>query len=350
VTRAHAVVFAAVLFAGAAAAAEAPPAIAPGSVPVPAFTAPFSVYASPPARDHAIAEIARHENPGDTIEARRAYYDRLNRERVTRMRKQFTVHLGTQTIGGVLVDVVEPAAGAAPRNKARVLISLHGGAFLWGARSGALVEAIPVAATMGIKVVAPDYRQGPEHEFPAASEDVEAVYRALLKDYKPQNIGIYGCSAGGYLTAQAVARFIKLGLPLPGAVGTFCGALLPPDGDSYYVAPALSGQTPPTRPPQAADYPYLRDADLHDPLVFPGFDADYVKRFPPTLLLSGTRDFTMSSVLASHARLDAAGVDAELHVWDGMWHAFFVDPELPESQQAYAVIARFFDRHLGGAR
>jgi hypothetical protein len=32
-----------------------------------------------------------------------------------------------------------------------------------------------------------------------------------------------------------------------------------------------------------------------------------------------------------------------------MWHSFFSDPELPESKAAYAVIARFFDRHLGHA-
>ena len=46
-------------------------------------------------------------------------------------------------------------------------------------------------------------------------------------------------------------------------------------------------------------------------------------------------------------RLLAAGADAELVVFDGMWHAFFVFPDLPESQEAYEVITRFFDRHLG---
>lgn len=44
------------------------------------------------------------------------------------------------------------------------------------------------------------------------------------------------------------------------------------------------------------------------------------------------------------------GVDAELHVWDGMWHAFFIDPDLPESQQAYRVIVSFFAQHLGRGR
>jgi carboxylesterase type B len=102
-------------------------------------------------------------------------------------------------------------------NRGRVLINLHGGAFLWGAHSGGLVESIPVASVGKLKVISVDYRQGPEATFPAASEDVAAVYTALLKRYEPQNIGIYGCSAGGVLTAQSVAWIAAHGLPRPGA-------------------------------------------------------------------------------------------------------------------------------------
>lgn len=321
-----------------------------GSVPLNGMQVPFSAYASPQAH----AEFARKllergaSNPGSNVAEWRAFYDRQNSERVARMRKLWPVRLSEQTIGGVLADVVEPVAGAAKDNGQRVLINLHGGAFLWGARSGALVEAIPIAAVGRVKVVSVDYRQGPEYAFPAASDDVEAVYRALLETYPPRNIGIYGCSAGGYLTGQVVARLIRDGLPLPGAVGTFCGSIVRPDGDSYYFAAALSGEKVPEAPRKLSDYPYFRDADAADPLVFPASSPEYVARFPPTLLISGSRDFNLSSVLQSHALLDAAGVEAELHVWDGMWHAFFMDPELPESQRAYAVIWRFFDRHLGG--
>jgi monoterpene epsilon-lactone hydrolase len=68
---------------------------------------------------------------------------------------------------------------------------------------------------------------------------------------------------------------------------------------------------------------------------------------PPTLLISGSRDFALSSVLRSHALLVQAGVDAELHVYEGLWHSFFSDPELPESRAAYDAMVRFFDRHLG---
>jgi acetyl esterase/lipase len=54
----------------------------------------------------------------------------------------------------------------------------------------------------------------------------------------------------------------------------------------------------------------------------------------------------MSSVVASQQLLDKAGVKTELRVWEGMWHSFFSDPELPESQEAYRVMATFFRTYL----
>ena len=262
------------------------------------------------------------------------------------MEKLYPVKTHSETIAGVNTDVVVPAQGVSSENNHRVLINLHGGAFLWGAHSGGLVEAIPIASIGRIKVLTVDYRQGPEHTFPAASEDVEAVYRALLKHYKPEEIGIYGCSAGGILTAEAVARLITDKLPVPGAIGTFCGSLLDIDGDASYIGPLLNGQGVPEHRLMLADLPYFHGADPRDPLVQPGLSPTLLAKFPPTLLISGTRDAVLSSVLASQQRLDRAGVQTELHVWEGMWHSFFSDPELPESQDAYHVIVRFFLHHL----
>jgi hypothetical protein len=72
----------------------------------------------------------------------------------------------------------------------------------------ALLESVPIASVGRFKVITVDYRQAPEATFPVASEDVAAVYKDLLKTYKPENIGVYRCSAGGALTAQAGAWFV----------------------------------------------------------------------------------------------------------------------------------------------
>ncbi len=330
--------------------AETPTVDAEGGVRAGSMAVPYSAFGSPEARAFFPRMLtAGSKAPPITgpIEQSRAFYDRMNSDRAARMAKLYAVKTHKETIGGVGTDVVEPADGVPPRNRDRVLINLHGGAFLWGAHSGGLVESIPIASLGHIRVVSVDYRQGPEHVFPAASEDVEAVYRALLKQYKPGNIGIYGCSAGGVLTGEAVARLIDRQLPAPGAIGTFCGSLVNLEGDSVYVAPLLNGQPVPGHPLRLSDLPYFKGASPSDPLVFPGLSPALLARFPPTLLITGTRDMAMSSVIRSQTLLDRAGVATELHVWDGMWHSFFSDPEIPESREAYEVIVTFFDRHLG---
>ncbi|HVX04103.1 MAG TPA: alpha/beta hydrolase [Rhodanobacteraceae bacterium] len=320
------------------------------SVHAPAFTIPFSSYASPEARKlfRRMLEQGRNAPPLDgPVAASRAYYDKINTARARLMKRLYPVTIRQRSIGGVPTQVVTPKQGIAPAQQHRVLINLHGGAFLWGAGAGGLVEAIPVASLGGIEVITVDYRQGPEHVFPAASEDVAAVYRALLKHYPAKNIGIYGCSAGGVLTGEAVAWFIHEHLPVPGAIGMYCGAVADLSGDSAWLAPVLDGDAPPTSPLKFADLPYFKDAQASDPLVFSANAPRLLAKFPPTLLITGTRDFTMSSEIQSQRLLTNAGVDAELHIWDGMWHSFFSDPEMPESKEAYAVMVRFFDRHLG---
>jgi acetyl esterase/lipase len=64
------------------------------------------------------------------------------------------------------------------------------------------------------------------------------------------------------------------------------------------------------------------------------------------LLITGTRDAAMSAVIRSQTLLSQAGVSTELQVWEGMWHSFFSDPEMPESRAAYETIVKFFDKHL----
>jgi len=314
------------------------------TVEVPAFSLPYSSYASGEAQRR--FEQQRAETPpplGGDLAVQRAYYDGVNRDRVARMRAVYPVTIRHERIGGVEVDRVVPEGGVT--DEGRILINLHGGAFLWGAGSGGLVEAIPIASLGRIEVVSVDYRQGPEWRFPAASQDVAAVYRALLKAHDPARIGLYGCSAGGVLAAQAVAWFQKENLPRPGAIGTFCGSTVDMAGDSARLAVAATGGKPDI-PLSLSALPYLASARPDDPLVFPGLSPAVLARFPPTLLITGTRDFAMSSVVHSNELLAAAGVSTELHVWEGMGHAFFSDPELPESKAAYAAIVRFFDRTL----
>ncbi len=257
-------------------------------------------------------------------------------------------------IGGVQTDVVTPKSGIAAENQNRVLINLHGGGFSAGARSGGQAESVPVAGRGRIKVVAVDYRLAPENLFPAASEDVEKVYVALLKTYKPENIGIYGCSAGGTLTGQVVAWLQHKKLPRPAVVGVFCSGLMPTfwfGGDSGSLAPTLNNQPPqtmPSKPPPGAPRFYLAGMDDKDPLITPGLFPEVLAKFPPTLIVTGTRDVSESNALVTNVKLLQAGVETQLLVLEGLGHGQFnAFAGTPEAADAYDIIWRFFDRHLG---
>lgn len=308
------------------------------------FTMPFSEFASPEARAWFIKRVLTPgPTPGPDIAKTREDYAAVDRDRIARMRQRFAVTIERKTIGGVPVQVVHPAGGQTDKN--RILINLHGGGFLWGGGTGALVEAIPIAATAGMTVVTVDYRLAPEAHFPAASEDVASVYTDLLRQYPARSIGIYGCSAGAMLTGEAMVWFQRHKIPTPGAIGLFCMGASMTGGDSIWLAPAASDGTP-GPPIDWATHPYFIGTDFNDPLVVPLSSDKAMAAFPPTLLISGTRDMGLSSVLATHAALVRNGVAADLHVWDGMWHSFMSDPEPRESGEAYAVVAKFFKTHL----
>jgi acetyl esterase/lipase len=327
-----------------------------GTAHLPPASIPASRFMSREARAKLIEHFAHPAAPPAAapsgppdIAAMRAEDERRNAPYVARAEVLYPVNIEARVIGGVRTKVITPKAGVAPGNRARVLINLHGGGFIWGEGNGALAESIPIAGVGRITVITVAYRMAPEFRFPAASEDVAAVYRELLKDHRPANIGIYGCSAGGVLAAEAVAWFEKHGLPRPAAIGTFCGSAAALGGDSSHVAPLLVGELP---FPEAdsgslSGQAYFEGASATDPLVLPIVSPEVLRAFPPTLLIAGSRDFMVSSLFATQAALAGAGVDAQLHVWDGMWHAFFFDPDLPESQQVYRVVVNFFAQHLG---
>ena len=103
-------------------------------------------------------------------------------------------------------------------------------------------------------------------------------------------------------------------------------------------------------PPRDDVRAYFKHIDRSDPLVSPALSPTTLKQFPPTLLITGTRAFEMSATVNTHRELIKAGVDADLHMWDGLGHAFFYDPALPESREAFDVMTAFFRDRLKLAR
>lgn len=323
---------------------------ADGTVDVPAQAVPMSAFLSPEAKAYVTQHLKDMQNP--EIVKQDAGVPRFMKPYLGRDYEMFPVEKNDQRIGGVHAYVYTPKGGVSARNKGRVLINLHGGGFSGCWPGCAELESIPVAALGKIEVVSIDYREGPKYKFPAASEDVASVYREILKSHKPQDIGIFGCSAGGIQTAMSVAWFQTHSLPSPGAIGIFCasagGAF---GGDALYTAVPL-GEARLTLPNARGTAPalgYFSGTNPKDPMVSPISSPEILAKFPPTLIITGTRGFELSAALYTHEQLVKLGVDAELHVWEGLFHGFFYNMDVPESKDALNVMVRFFDRHLGSA-
>jgi len=260
------------------------------------------------------------------------------------------VTINRMTMNGVRVAEVIPA-NISDKHKNRALMNIHGGAFVFG--EGLIMEAA-VAAHLGqIKVYAVDYRVPPDHCFPDNLEDTTAAYRALLERHNPAELAIFGTSAGGTYSATTVLKLRELGLPLPAAVGILTPLSdLCPDtaGDSTYtndgIDCVLSGSRP--QPDGGPVLLFLNGQNPKNPLVSPLY-ADFRKGFCPAYFLSGTRDLLLSPTVLLHRAVHRAGHKAELHVFEGMSHAFNIMVQLPEAREATLDMVRFFDECMDEA-
>lgn len=321
-----------------------------GTVVVPSFELPPSAYVSPealqampktPSDPEAMMFQALKSGKAGEMRAR---IGEFMKPRHDRLKAMYNVESRAGEIAGVPAVWMKPVAGVPAANRRKLLLNLPGGGFVMGTANGTgMVESIPLAGLAGVEIVSITYRQSPEFTYPAASEDVVKVWRELLKTHRAQDMAIFGCSAGGLLTPEALAAFDKEGLPLPKAIGIFCAS-----ADARWGGDSRAfGRPFQALPPRDGGRGYFDGADMNDPLVSPIVSPALLRKFPPALIITATRAMEMSAAVNTHRELVKAGVDARLHVWDGLGHAFFYDPALPESREAFDVQAAFFRRQLG---
>jgi epsilon-lactone hydrolase len=283
------------------------------------------------------------QGPPQSLEERRKRTDEYTERARVAWTRLCPNQLVEDKMAGVPVRIVTPE-GMPEANRDKVLLNLHGGGF--NSDSGSYTESIPIAFYTKVKVVAVLYRLAPEHPFPAAVDDSVAVYKELLKTYKPDRIVIYGTSAGAILTAQVAVKLKQLNLPQPAALGIFSGmGDFARNGDSIamYGLRGLSGHLDPPEP-GAHDPYYVGSTDAKDPVLSPIY-AD-LHGLPPTLFITSGRDLLLSGTVNLHRAYLHAGVDARLVVFDALPHAFWYDPRLPEAIEANQMMADFFVKQL----
>ncbi|MEC3916835.1 alpha/beta hydrolase [Nocardia sp. CDC160] len=228
----------------------------------------------------------------------------------------------------------------------RVLVYVHGGGFTLGslASHGDLASRLGRAA--GLRVLFPEYRMVPEHVYPAALEDVRAVWRWLREDQglPASSIALAGDSAGGNLITALLLELRDAGADLPAAAVllsplldlTGSGASMTErDGQDAIFTPAML---------RGVFAGYLAGADPLSPSASPIFGDPTA--LPPLLIQVGTAELILSDSerFADSAR--SAGVEVTLNVGEGLPHVYQTMRDTPEAAAATDEIAAFLHKHL----
>ena len=263
-----------------------------------------------------------------------------------KMAQVLSVKVQHDTIADVNIYRVTPPE-IAPEHINHLFFHVHGGAYILNGGEAGTFEAVLIASNLKIPVISIDYRMQPKHPAPAAMEDVVMVWKALLTDRSAALMAMGGTSGGAGLTMSSVQRFQELGLALPQALllGT-PGADAGKVGDTRYINDGIDTSliTWDGIVEQALKM-YATNYDLSHPYVSPIYGN--FGGFPPSYLISGTRDLMLSDTVRVHRKLRRAGVDADLHVYEGQSHADYLKfMNVPESFEHFTELNTFLLKHL----
>jgi monoterpene epsilon-lactone hydrolase len=257
----------------------------------------------------------------------------------SRLPADLPLESGRFAIDGVTTYVLRPSH-VPDGDDTPIHLDIHGGALIMGGGDLCEVMARGQALLRNAITWAVDYRMPPRHPYPAALDDCLAAYRRALEVRAPEQVTVGGASAGGNLAAALMLRARDEGLPMPAAL-----VLLSPEvdltesGDSFRTNLGIDHVLGPL---MDVNLLYAGGNDLAHPYLSPLLGD--LHGFPPTYLQTGTRDLFLSNTVRMHRKLLAAGVEAELHVFEAMPHGGFGGA--PEDLEILTSAGRFVDRHV----
>ena len=280
-----------------------------------------------------------------TLRALVAEADAMATERLHALRDRVGATVTPDVIDGVGVFHVTPAT-IDPRHEDHLFVYVHGGAFVLNAGEAGAIEALVIAHRCGIRAISVDYRMAPDHPLPAPADDVTAVYRHIVSERPAATTALGGSSGGGNLSTIAVQHAVEEGTDVPGALylGT-PGNEMSEEGDTLYINRGIDRSIPRHEDFVNAVRFHADGRELNDPLVSPIYGS--FEGFPPTFLVTGTRDLLLSATARTQTKIRQAGGIADLLVLEGIGHGDYGNPlNSPESRFTYSELNKFLLHHL----
>lgn len=246
-------------------------------------------------------------------------------------------------LNGVNYEILEPKQ----KGNRKVILMLHGGSYKVRLIDMYRHLAEKISRTLNYCTVYNlDYRIFPKYKHPAQIEDTVALYKELQRQgISTKDMVIIGDSAGANLALASTLYMRDNGIELPSAI--VCFSLwgdMENSGNSFiencYRDP-FGGIAKRKKAENNLDYlrrisAYAKKLDRTSPYVSPSF-ADFTN-FPPVTLICGEAEMDRSDSEFAYENMIKSGVDAELHMFDGMFHDFQLIPFFPETKRAYWIM------------
>lgn len=244
----------------------------------------------------------------------------------------------TGTLAGC--PVIRSSFGQTTRG---AVLYLHGGGYIIGSAATHKGLTGHLAKTSGCMVVTPDYRLAPEHPFPAALDDAEAVWHALIEEgFTPGQIAIAGDSAGGGL-AIALAMRLRDSNQTPLSSLTVFSPWVDLTQESLY-APECEPVLQAGWVAKAAKL-YASQESLRHPMLSPIF-GDF-EGLPPLLIQVGSQEILLNDAERLADAAKKAGIKTQLEVFNNLWHVFQIHSgQLEKATAAVQTAGKHIMAHL----
>ncbi|MDB6175337.1 MAG: Alpha/beta hydrolase [Chthoniobacteraceae bacterium] len=210
-----------------------------------------------------------------------------------------------------------------------VILYIHGGG--WVIADLDTYDATPRALCNLVNaiVISTEYRHAPEHKFPAAHEDVFAVYQAVLKNgwkrnYDSKQIAIVGESAGGNMAAAVCLMAKERGVEMP-----LAQILVYPVADVTDMdTPSYkeNAEAKPLNKPMMewfGKHTVANPEDKKNPYLSPALAGNALKGLPPATIINAQIDPLKSDGDKLAKAFTDAGVKVNHKIYNGVTHEFF---------------------------
>ena len=226
-------------------------------------------------------------------------------------------------------------------NPEKLLIFIHGGAFISGPAQHHWDSIKKIAKQTDYKIWMCNYPKAPENKITYISENIDLVYEIALKTYLPHNITLIGDSAGGTLATSLIQRLIKKNIEIPSKI-----ILISPVMDATMSNPEIEkvDSIDPMISKKgilSAKKMCVKTNDLKNPMISPLYGS--FENFPRTILFLAENDITYPDQKLAVQKLKKAEVNHRIIEGKNMPHIWPLLPVMKEAKIALNEIIKILN-------